>query len=223
MFPSFTPASMRLLRHIRFLFFPLCTVSLYKRKIKYDTRKIKNLLLTTELNRDVTVKGWVRSARGNKYVQFISLNDGSTIKNIQVVADVAKFSEELLKLITTGACIAATGTLVASQGKGQAQEIQATTLEILGECDPEMYPLQKRGQDSKDKKPVTLPLEFLREKAHLRPRTNTFGAVLRIRHHMSFGIHKFLMTEGFLIYIAQSLPVLMRKVRENYFVLRRLI
>ncbi len=159
--------------------------------------KIKNLLLTTELNRDVTVKGWVRSARGNKYVQFISLNDGSTIKNIQVVADVAKFSEELLKLITTGACIAATGTLVASQGKGQAQEIQATTLEILGECDPETYPLQKRGQDSKDKKPVTLPLEFLREKAHLRPRTNTFGAVLRIRHHMSFGIHKFFNDRGF--------------------------
>jgi len=182
--------------------------------------KIKNLLLTTELNRDVTVKGWVRSARGNKYVQFISLNDGSTIKNIQVVADVAKFSEELLKLITTGACIAATGTLVASQGKGQAQEIQATTLEILGECDPETYPLQKRGQDSKDKKPVTLPLEFLREKAHLRPRTNTFGAVLRI---CPLEFINFLMTEVFLIYIAQSLPVLMRKARENYFVLLRLI
>lgn len=159
--------------------------------------KIKELLTSTELDRSVTAKGWVRSARGNKYVQFIHLNDGSTIKNIQAVADVAKFPEELLKKITTGACISVTGTLVASQGKGQAQEIQATEIEILGECDPETYPLQKRGQDSKDKKPVTLPLEFLREKAHLRPRTNTFGAVLRIRHHMTFAIHKFFNDKGF--------------------------
>ncbi|MDQ3110961.1 MAG: asparagine--tRNA ligase [Bacteroidota bacterium] len=159
--------------------------------------KIKELLTSTELDRSVTAKGWVRSARGNKYVQFIHLNDGSTIKNIQAVADVAKFPEELLKKITTGACISVTGTLVASQGKGQAQEIQATEIEILGECDPETYPLQKRGQDSKDKKPVTLPLEFLREKAHLRPRTNTFGAILRIRHHMTFAIHKFFNDKGF--------------------------
>lgn len=159
--------------------------------------KIKDLLLSTELDRQVTAKGWVRSARGNKYVLFVHLNDGSTIKNIQAVADVAKFSEDLLKLITTGACISVTGTLVASQGKGQAQEIQATEIEILGECDPETYPLQKRGQDSKDKKPVTLPLEFLREKAHLRPRTNTFGAILRIRHHMTFAIHKFFNDKGF--------------------------
>ncbi|HET6992822.1 MAG TPA: OB-fold nucleic acid binding domain-containing protein, partial [Bacteroidia bacterium] len=160
--------------------------------------KIKELLTSAELDREVTAKGWVRSARGNKYVQFIHLNDGSTIKNIQVVADVAKFPEELLKLaVATGACISATGTLVASQGKGQAQEIQASAIEILGECDPENYPLQKRGQDSKDKKTVTLPLEFLREKAHLRPRTNTFGAVLRIRHHMTFAIHKFFNDKGF--------------------------
>ncbi len=159
--------------------------------------KIKDLLTSTELDREVTAKGWVRSARGNKYVQFIHLNDGSTIKNIQAVADVAKFPEDLLKLITTGACISVTGTLVASQGKGQAQEIQATSIEILGACDPETYPLQKRGQDSKDKKTVTLPLEFLREKAHLRPRTNTFGAVLRIRHHMTFAIHKFFNDKGF--------------------------
>jgi asparaginyl-tRNA synthetase len=159
--------------------------------------KIKSLLTSTELDREVTAKGWVRSERGNKYVKFIHLNDGSTIKNIQVVADVAKFPEEILNLITTGACISATGTLVASQGKGQSQEIQASSIEILGECDPETYPLQKRGQDSKDKKPVVLPLEFLREKAHLRPRTNTFGAVLRIRHHMTFAIHKFFNDQGF--------------------------
>lgn len=159
--------------------------------------KVKELLTSPELGREVTAKGWVRSARGNKYVQFIHLNDGSTIKNIQVVADVSKFPEELLKLVTTGACISATGTLVASQGKGQAQEIQASSIEILGACDPEEYPLQKRGQDSKDKKPVTLPLEFLREKAHLRPRTNTFGAVLRIRHNMTFAIHKFFNDRGF--------------------------
>lgn len=159
--------------------------------------KIKELLTSKELDREVSAKGWVRSARGNKYVQFIHLNDGSTIKNIQAVADVAKFSEDILKLITTGACIAVTGTLVASQGKGQAQEIQATSIEILGPCDPETYPLQKRGQDSKDKKAVTLPLEFLREKAHLRPRTNTFGAIMRIRHHMTFAIHKFFNDKGF--------------------------
>src|SRR6266704_2428612 len=96
--------------------------------------KVKELLTSTEINREVTAKGWVRSARGNKYVLFIHLNDGSTIKNIQIVADIAKFSEELLKLVTTGACISATGNLVASQGKGQTQEIQATSIEILGEC-----------------------------------------------------------------------------------------
>src|SRR6187551_3063501 len=111
--------------------------------MSYET--VKELLHATEVDREVTAKGWVRSARGNKYVQFIHLNDGSTIKNIQAVADVAKFPEELLKKITTGACISVTGTLVASQGKGQAQEIQATEIEILGECDPETYPVQRRG------------------------------------------------------------------------------
>lgn len=159
--------------------------------------KIKDLLVSTELDREVKLQGWVRSARGNKYVQFIHLNDGSTIKNIQAVADVAKFPEELLKRVTTGACIAVTGKLVASQGKGQSQEVQAEMIEILGECDPETYPLQKRGKDEKDKKTQTLPLEFLREIAHLRPRTNTFGAVFRIRHNMSFAIHKFFNDRGF--------------------------
>jgi asparaginyl-tRNA synthetase len=159
--------------------------------------KIKDLLVSTELDREVIVQGWVRSARGNKYVQFIHLNDGSTIKNIQAVADVAKFPEELLKRVTTGACIAVTGTLVASQGKGQTQEVQATSIEILGDCDPETYPIQRRGKDEKDNKVQTLSLEFLREIAHLRPRTNTFGAVLRIRHNMTFAIHKFFNDRGF--------------------------
>lgn len=161
------------------------------------TEKIKDLLVSTELDRAVTVNGWVRSARGNKYVQFIHLNDGSTIKNIQAVADVAKFPEELMKRITTGACISVTGQLVASQGKGQSQEIQAATIEILGDCEVENYPLQKRGKDDKDNKVQTLSLEFLREIAHLRPRTNTFGAVLRIRHNMTFAVHKFFNDRGF--------------------------
>jgi asparaginyl-tRNA synthetase len=159
--------------------------------------KVKELLTSTELNREVTAKGWVRSARGNKFVQFIHINDGSTIKNIQAVADVAKFPEELLKRVTTGSCISVTGTLVASQGKGQAQEIQATSIEILGDCDPELYPIQRRGKDEKENKTQTISLEFLREKAHLRPRTNTFGAVLRMRHHMAFAIHKFFNDRGF--------------------------
>jgi asparaginyl-tRNA synthetase len=159
---------------------------------------IRELLNSTALDREVHVKGWVRSARGNKYVQFIHLNDGSTIKNIQVVADTNKFGGELLKRAgATGACIHVTGQLVASQGKGQSSEIQVSTIEILGDCDPETYPLQKRGQDSKDKKPVTLSMEFLREKAHLRPRTNTFGAILRIRHNMTFAIHQFFHERGF--------------------------
>ncbi|MFM2017966.1 MAG: asparagine--tRNA ligase [Bacteroidota bacterium] len=162
----------------------------------YET--IKELLHSEQVDREVTAKGWVRSARGNKYVLFIHLNDGSTIKNIQAVADIPKFDEETLKRAgATGACIGVTGKLVQSQGKGQSLEIQAEKIEIYGDCDPELYPLQKRGQDSKDKKPVTLPLEFLREKAHLRPRTNTFGAILRIRHNMTFAIHKFFNDKGF--------------------------
>lgn len=162
----------------------------------YET--IKELLHATETDREVTAKGWVRSARGNKYVQFIHLNDGSTIHNIQAVCDVVKFDEAILKRAgATGACIAVTGKLVQSQGKGQALEIQADSVEIYGDCDAETYPLQKRGQDSKDKKPVTLSLEFLREKAHLRPRTNTFGAIFRIRHNMTFAIHKFFNDKGF--------------------------
>ncbi len=136
---------------------------------------------------EVLAKGWVRTKRGNKNVAFIALNDGSTINNIQVVCDAANFSEELMKSITTGACIAVKGDLVESMGKGQSVEIQASEIEIYGTADVESYPLQKKGHS----------MEFLREIAHLRPRTNTFGAVLRIRHAMAFAIHKYFNDRGF--------------------------
>ena len=149
--------------------------------------KVIELLASKELNREVTVKGWVRTRRGNKSVNFIALNDGSIIHNIQVVVEVANFSEDLLKLITTGSCIGVKGTLVQSQGQGQSMEIQAKEIEVYGTADAEIFPLQKKGHT----------LEFLREIAHLRPRTNTFGAVLRMRHHMAFAIHKFFNDKGF--------------------------
>lgn len=136
---------------------------------------------------EVLAKGWVRTKRGNKNVAFIALNDGSTVNNIQVVCDAANFSEELMKNITTGACIAVKGDLVESMGKGQSVEIQAKEIEIYGTADVESYPLQKKGHS----------MEFLREIAHLRPRTNTFGCVLRIRHAMAFAIHKYFNDRGF--------------------------
>ena len=135
----------------------------------------------------INVRGWVRSRRGNKNVSFIALNDGSTIKNIQIVVDLAVFPEEQLKPVTTGSCISATGHLVASQGSGQAVEIQLTELEVYGTADPEQYPLQKKG----------LSMEYLRTIAHLRPRTNTFGAVFRIRHNMAMAIHQYFHEHGF--------------------------
>ena len=135
----------------------------------------------------INVRGWVRSRRGNKNVSFIALNDGSTIKNIQIVVDLANFPEEGLKPVTTGSCISATGHLVASQGSGQAVEIQLTELEVYGTADPEQYPLQKKG----------LSMEYLRTIAHLRPRTNTFGAVFRIRHNMAMAIHQYFHEHGF--------------------------
>ena len=137
--------------------------------------------------KEVDVKGWVRTRRGNKYVQFVALNDGSTINNLQIVFDLSKFNEENLKDVTTGSSIHVQGMLVESQGKGQSVEIQADELEIYGTADPQEYPLQKKGHS----------LEFLREIAHLRPRTNTFGAVLRIRHALAFAIHKFFNDKGF--------------------------
>lgn len=131
--------------------------------------------------------GWVRTRRGNKHVQFVALNDGSTIKNIQIVFDLEKFSDEELKNITTGSSLHVVGKLVESMGKGQSVEIQADRFEVFGVADPEKYPLQKKGHT----------LEFLREIAHLRPRTNTFGAVLRVRSALAFAIHKFFNERGF--------------------------
>ena len=149
--------------------------------------RVKELLGAAEQGSSVLVKGWVRSRRGNKNVSFIALNDGSTIENLQIVVDVNQFEEELIKRITTGASIEAEGILVASQGAGQSVELQAQRLLVFGTADPAEYPLQKKGHS----------LEFLREIAHLRPRTSTFGAVLRLRHHMAFAIHKFFNDRGF--------------------------
>lgn len=139
------------------------------------------------VGKEVDVKGWVRSRRGNKYVQFVALNDGSTINNLQIVFDLAKFTDEQLKPITTGSSIHVQGLLVESQGKGQTVEIQADELQVYGTASPDEYPLQKKGHS----------LEFLREIAHLRPRTNTFGAVLRIRHALAYAVHKFFNDKGF--------------------------
>ena len=149
--------------------------------------KIVDIFNPELLGSEVCVKGWVRTRRGNKYVQFVALNDGSTIKNIQIVFDMNNFTDEQLKPITTGASICVEGLLVESMGKGQTCEIQAQKLEVYGTADPETYPLQKKGHT----------LEFLREKAHLRPRTNTFGAVLRVRSALAFAIHKFFQDKGF--------------------------
>lgn len=152
-----------------------------------DRKKIKELLLSTEFDLEVLVKGWVRTKRGNKNIAFIALNDGSTIKNLQIVVEVDKFDENTLKIITTGACIAVKGILVKSAGAGQNVEVQAKEIKVYGGADPEIYPLQKKGHS----------LEFLREIAHLRPRTNTFSAVLRIRHALAFAIHQYFNDHGF--------------------------
>lgn len=155
-----------------------------------ERRIIKDLLksvIKEDIGTTINVKGWVRTKRGNKNVAFIALNDGSIIHNIQIVVDLANFDEELMKLITTGACISVNGTLVESMGQGQNVEIQASEIHVYGTADAETYPLQKKGHT----------LEFLREIAHLRPRTNTFGAVLRIRHAMAFALHKYYNDNGF--------------------------
>jgi len=140
-----------------------------------------------EIGDVINIKGWVRTKRGSNTVAFIAVNDGSTVQNIQVVADVEKFDEDTIKQITTGACLSVTGKLVASEGKGQTVEIQADNIEILGVSDAETFPLQKKGHS----------MEFLRTIAHLRPRTNYFGCVLRLRHAMSFAIHKYFNDNGF--------------------------
>ena len=148
--------------------------------------KVVDALVCTDFGKDINVKGWVRSHRSSKAVDFIGLNDGSTIKNIQIVVDPTQFDEEMLKNITTGACISVVGTLVESQGAGQASEVQCRELEIYGLC-PSDYPMQKKGQS----------FEYMRKYAHLRLRTNTFGAVFRIRHNMAIAIHKFFHDHGF--------------------------
>ena len=148
--------------------------------------KIK-ALLATQPGVEVLAKGWVRTKRGNKQVKFIALNDGSTINNIQVVANAELFDEELFKRITTGASLSVRGKLVESMGSGQAVEIQATDIQVLGECDPMRFPLQKKDTT----------LEYLRSVAHMRLRTNTFGAVLRIRNQMAYAIHTFFNQKGF--------------------------
>ena len=148
--------------------------------------KVVDALVCTDFGKDINVKGWVRSHRSSKAVDFIALNDGSTIKNIQIVVDPTQFDEEMLKNITTGASISVVGTLVESQGAGQASEVQCRELEIYGLC-PSDYPMQKKGQS----------FEYMRKYAHLRLRTNTFGAVFRIRHNMAIAIHKFFHDHGF--------------------------
>jgi asparaginyl-tRNA synthetase len=153
----------------------------------FKRQKIKDVLASTAFGSDVLVKGWVRTKRGNKNVAFLALNDGSVIHNLQIVVDVAGFEEELLRKITTGSCIAVSGNLVESRGQEQNVEIHAEDIEVYGTAEPETYPLQKKGHT----------LEFLREIAHLRPRTNTFGAVLRIRHAMAYAIHKYFNDNGF--------------------------
>lgn len=149
--------------------------------------KIVDALVSKEIGKPINIKGWVRTKRENKNVAFIAVNDGSTIHNIQVVVDVPNFDEEMLKLATTGAGVSVTGTLVSSVGQGQNVEIQATEIEVYGTADANTYPLQKKGHS----------LEFLRTIAHLRPRTNTFGAVFRIRHAMAYAIHKYFNDRGF--------------------------
>ena len=148
--------------------------------------KIVDLLQRTDYGAEVTVMGWVRTKRGSKAVNFIALNDGSTIKNVQVVADVEKFDADMMKLITTGACLSVTGTMVESIGSGQAVEVQATNIKVFGEC-PADFPMQKKGQT----------FEYMRQHAHMRLRTNTFGAVMRIRHNMAMAIHTYFHQHGY--------------------------
>ncbi len=149
--------------------------------------RIADWLETTPTGQTITVSGWVRTKRGNKDIAFIALSDGSTINTLQIVAELVNFDEEIIKKIQTGCSLRVTGALVASQGAGQTVDLQAHKIEILGEADAEKFPLQKKKHT----------LEFLREIAHLRPRTNTFGAILRIRHALAFAIHKYFNVHHF--------------------------
>ena len=149
--------------------------------------KINDLIKTQKIAKGIVVKGWVRSCRGSKNVSFIALNDGSTINNIQIVAEAVHFDQKLSKQITTGSCIEVVGNVVQSKGSGQKIEIEAKKITILGHADADEYPLQPKKHS----------LEFLREKAHLRFRTNTFSAVFRLRHALTFAVHKFFNDKGF--------------------------
>ena len=151
------------------------------------TQRIADILKSERTDADVTAQGWVRTKRGNKNVAFLALNDGSCVANLQIVVDLAKIGEEQLKPVTTGACVRVDGRLVKSPGAGQGVEVQAERIEVYGTADPDSYPLQKKGHS----------LEFLRDIAYLRPRTNTFGAVLRIRHAMAYAIHEYFNKNGF--------------------------
>ena len=153
---------------------------------KIKRTKVVDVLQRTDYGTIVNVRGWVRTHRSSKAVDFIAVNDGSTIKNVQVVVDPSKFDEAMLKQITTGACINVNGELVESQGAGQTVELQCRELEIYGLCASD-YPMQKKGQS----------FEYMRQYAHLRLRTNTFGAVMRIRHNMAIAIHKYFHDHGF--------------------------
>lgn len=166
------------------VFYPyLCNpqiINMFNKRIK-----IKDLLASDKANYEATVMGWVRTFRNN---QFIALNDGSTNNNVQIVATLGQFDEALLKRLTTGACVKATGEVIPSLGKGQKVELKASTIEILGDSDAETFPMQPKKHS----------LEFLRENAHMRFRTNTFGSVFRVRHALAFAIHKFFNDKGFL-------------------------
>src|SRR4030042_347116 len=158
-------------------------------KASHQIMRIKEILKSTaSIGKEVEAKGWVRTKRGNKNIVFVALNDGSILHNIQVVIDASAFPEDLMKQVTTGACIAVKGILVQSPGKEQNVEIQAVSLVVYGSANPETYPLQKKGHS----------LEFLRTIAHLRPRTNTFGAVARVRNCVCNSIHQFFQERGFL-------------------------
>ena len=146
--------------------------------------KIKEILLLSPNSSELTVMGWVRTFRNN---QFIALNDGSTNTNLQVLVELGSFPDDLLKRITTSAAIKVSGILISSQGKGQIVELKAESLEILGDSDAEKYPLQPKKHS----------LEFLREIAHLRFRTNTFSSIFRVRHSLAFAVHKFYHERGF--------------------------
>ena len=165
--------------------------------------QIKDLLQTSPEGQHVTLKGWVRTKRESKNAIFIAINDGSTINNIQAVAEPGQFSADLIQLVTTGSCLKIEGTMVASMGSGQAVEVKVSDIEVYGTADPDQFPLQPKKHS----------LEFLREIAHLRPRTNTFGAILRVRHALAFAVHKYFNDKGFSIYTHRSSPLLMRKVR----------